>query len=50
MKIARIFEKIEKTFTAEFGDSVVTDKKELVNYAKYYKNKIIYCNSIKFIM
>ena len=30
MKIARIFEKIENTFTAEFGDSVVTDKKELV--------------------
>lgn len=35
MKIARIFEKIDKTFTAEFDDSVVS-KKELVDYCNKY--------------
>ena len=32
MKIENIFKKIEKTFTAEFGGSIVVTKEELVNY------------------
>lgn len=36
MKIENIFKKIEKTFTAEFGGSIVVTKEELVNYCNKY--------------
>lgn len=47
MKIARIFEKIENTFTAEFGNSVVNDKKELVNYCNKYWFKDVTVNTCR---
>lgn len=36
MQVSRILEKINTTFTAEFGDSVVNNKEQLVDYCNKY--------------
>lgn len=47
MKVSRIFEKINTTFTAEFGHSVVNSKQELVNYCNKYWFKDVTINTCR---
>lgn len=47
MKVARILEKINTTFTAEFGNSVVNDKKQLVDYCNKYWFKDVTVNTCR---